>query len=88
MGQIDCSNYLISSNGKVFKHPDRQAIARAIYFGGGSPRLYFNYRTSINEVWGRPDLQEKYGYTAVYPEPGKEGLLVALDNSGASMRPL
>jgi len=88
MGQIDCSNYLISSNGKVFKHPDRQAIARTIYFGSGSPRLYFNYRTSINEVWGRPDLQEKYGYTAVYPEPGKEGLLVTLDNSGASMRPL
>jgi beta-lactamase superfamily II metal-dependent hydrolase len=78
MRQIDCRNYLISTNGAVFKHPDREAIARIIYFGGESPRLYFNYRSDLNEVWARSDLQKKYGYTAVYPEPTKPGLSVAL----------
>ncbi len=64
---IDCDRYLISTNGSHFNHPDREAVARVIKYGGADPCLCFNYRTKLNDVWARKDLQEKYGYTALYP---------------------
>jgi hypothetical protein len=34
------------------------------------PELTFNYLTRYNEVWKRPDLQERYRYSARYPTSG------------------
>jgi hypothetical protein len=45
MQLLDCKNYLISTNGDHFNHPDREAIGRVIRYGGEQPRLWFNYRT-------------------------------------------
>ncbi|MEO8937952.1 MAG: hypothetical protein ABI277_15655 [Burkholderiaceae bacterium] len=28
---VDCQNYLVSTNGSVFGHPDNEAIARVIW---------------------------------------------------------
>ena len=78
MQLLDCKNYLISTNGSHFNHPDREAIGRVIKYGGDKPRLYFNYLTKLNDVWASAELQEKYGYQAVFPEPGKEGLIIRL----------
>jgi beta-lactamase superfamily II metal-dependent hydrolase len=75
---LDCRQYLISTNGDHFCHPDREAIGRIIKYGGDRPSLLFNYRSKYNEVWERPDLQEKYGYLARYPEAGREGAVVPL----------
>jgi hypothetical protein len=41
-------------------------------------RFASDYLTRYNEVWKRPDLQERYGYTARYPEQAEEGVAVAL----------
>jgi len=78
MKLLDCRNYLISTNGAHFNHPDREAIARCIRYGGAKATLCFNYRTRLNEVWAKPALQKKYGYAAVFPAGAKPGLLVAL----------
>jgi beta-lactamase superfamily II metal-dependent hydrolase len=75
---IDCRRYCISTNGDYFCHPDREAIGRIIKYGGEHPELSFNYLTRYNEVWRRPDLQERYGYAARYPEKAEEGVAVAL----------
>ena len=75
---LDCQKYLVSSDGTTFHHPDREAIARVIKYGGKGCTLYFNYYTEFSEVWGRKDLQSKYGYTAVFPPPDQEGLQVLL----------
>jgi CHAT domain len=72
---LDCQRYLISTNGDHFFHPDRETIARVIKYGGKKPALCFNYSSSFNEVWGGPDLQEKYGYEAHYPAGGGAGLV-------------
>jgi beta-lactamase superfamily II metal-dependent hydrolase len=64
---LDCRRYLVSTNGNHFCHPDREAIARIIKYGGSRPSLVFNYRTRYNDVWERPDLQEQYQYTTQYP---------------------
>lgn len=69
---------LQGTNGDVFKHPDREAIGRIIKYGGEQPKLYFNFHTEINAVWGRQDLQDKYANETVYPDTGKAGLLVRL----------
>ena len=57
---LDCPRYLVSTNGEHFCHPDREAVARIIKYGGARPSLYFNYRSKYNDVWVRPDLQEQY----------------------------
>jgi beta-lactamase superfamily II metal-dependent hydrolase len=78
MQLLNCREYLISTNGAHFNHPDRAAIARVIHYGGPKARLWFNYRSKLNEVWDKPELQAKYGYTAVYPRAGESGLKVTL----------
>jgi hypothetical protein len=68
----------VSTNGNHFCHPDRQAIARILKYGGPKPVLHFNYRSAYNEVWAREDLQEKYRYTATYPDADRAGTAVSL----------
>src|SRR5262249_25354379 len=75
---LDCPRYLVSSNGNIFSHPDREAIARVILHGGHEPTLYFNYRSPLNALWGERALRDRYGYKAEYPSEGTVGLLVRL----------
>jgi beta-lactamase superfamily II metal-dependent hydrolase len=75
---LDCGHYLFSSNGDHFYHPDRQAVARVIKYGGNSPSLHFNYTSRSTEVWSRQELQEKYGFTTQYPEAEAPGLRISL----------
>jgi hypothetical protein len=75
---IECRNYLVSTNGARFHHPDREAVARVVKYGGERPVIHFNYRSGDNSVWARQDLQEKYGYDAVYPDEGSAGLVISL----------
>jgi hypothetical protein len=74
---VDCSNYLVSTDGSIFYHPDREAIARVIVHGGKHPTLHFNYRSDLNAFWENPDLQKKYGFSTKYPATG-DGLVVEL----------
>jgi hypothetical protein len=79
---IACDRYLISTNGKIFGHPDHEAIARIITRGRSGPDarpvLVFNYRTEHNQMWSDPALQERYGYEAVYPDGDAAGIRVDL----------
>lgn len=76
---IDCKNYLISTDGSGgHYHPDRAAIARLITWGGPAPTLVFNYRTEFTELWADPGLQERHGYSTVYPRPGAHGVAIVL----------
>jgi hypothetical protein len=75
---LACRNYLFSSNGDHFCHPDRQAVARIIKYGGYQPSLHFNYRSRYTEVWSGPELQEKYHYTCHYPNAEAQGLRTSL----------
>jgi hypothetical protein len=75
---LDCNRYLLSSNGDHFCHPDRQAVARVIRYGGTRPTLHFNYRSRYNEIWERADLQAKHAYAARYPAPETSGSRVSL----------
>jgi hypothetical protein len=76
---VPCSNYLISSNGVRFKHPNAEAIARIVRFADGKPTLHFNYRTEFNEVWDDEKLKKHKTYPYATRYGGKEeGLVVTL----------
>jgi len=75
---LDCPRYLISTSGARFHHPDRETVARLIKHGGERPEICFNYRSKDNQVWAREDLQERYGYRALYPADEPGGFRVSL----------
>jgi len=75
---LDCQRYLVSSNGNIFYHPDREAMARVILDGGKRPTLCFNYRSPLNELWDAPELKARYDYRTEYPPEGQAGLRVVL----------
>jgi len=75
---LNCRNYLGSSNGSIFYHPDRESIARVILHGGKLPTLHFNYRSPYNALWDSAVLQQRYGYETRYPDEGAEGLRIDL----------
>jgi len=74
--KIACRNYLVSTNGSVFKHPDEAAIARIVKHAAPA-RLFFNYRSEFNREWDDADRKRQWNYEAVYPPEGQAG--IALD---------
>jgi hypothetical protein len=76
--RITCQNFLISSSGRRFHHPDDDAVAR-ILFHSKDPVLHFNYRSKDNKDWDRENWKTELGYRAVFPEAGRQGLIVDLD---------
>lgn len=79
---VTCANYLVSTNGAQFKHPDREAIARVVKYGDENCTLHFNYRTKFNSMWDDALLQEDWSYRARYPEADGSGLRLDMDALG------
>lgn len=71
---VKCANWLVSTNGKQFKHPNGEAVARAILGSGRGVRLHFNYRTGFNEMWARKAWQTEHSYQALYPVSDTDGV--------------
>ncbi|HSW48784.1 MAG TPA: hypothetical protein VLH09_01355 [Bryobacteraceae bacterium] len=80
IGMLDSPRWLFSSNGDMFGHPDREAVARILHARRGDDTgLYFNYASERNLVWNSDRLQRDWGYTPHYPERGDEGMTVELE---------
>ena len=76
--KVDCPLYIFSTNGSIFKHPDRETVARVISAGGDQPHLVFNYRSTLNQVWDLSKLKDKYTYTTTYPEISGKGIEIEI----------
>lgn len=74
---VDCRHWIVSTNGKLFRHPDREAISRIALFGGPDKVIHFNYLTRFNEEWKARLLARRYGFKAMYP-PDQPGLAIDL----------
>jgi len=79
LGAVDCATYLFSTDGSVFGHPDPEAVARVIRYGGSSPTLAFNYRSEQNQIWDDEQLMQRFGYRVLYPQDERTGLMIDLD---------
>jgi Metallo-beta-lactamase superfamily len=66
---VSSKQFLISTNGERFGHPDDLSLARAVTAGGAGTTLWFNYGpTARTERWADPDLGARYGFTACFAE--------------------
>lgn len=70
-------HYLVSSNGDTFGHPDDAALARTVLAAPDST-LWFNYRNERTERWADPALQDRYRFTARYPDDPEAGIVLDL----------
>lgn len=74
---LDTPNFLFSSNGAIFRHPDdetvRRVIARSVQ---ATPTLCFNYRSARTEAWASASMQKKLRYRACYPEATGASMVV------------
>lgn len=73
---VDCSNWLVSTDGSIFQHPDEAAL-HSIVRNVRSARLIFNYHSTSNACWGEPAMRQAHGHEAFYPVAGSRG--IALD---------
>jgi beta-lactamase superfamily II metal-dependent hydrolase len=60
--KLNCQKFLISTNGKIFHHPDTEAVARIIKYGGPNAQIYFNYDTDRTRIWNEPAIKRQYRY--------------------------
>ncbi len=77
--KLRCSDFLVSTSGARFNHPDSQAISRVLMqaLAAKQPaRLHFNYRASakLNGAWDDEALKRKYRYETFYPSAAEGGL--------------
>ena len=75
--KLDCTRFAISTSGAVFGHPDPEAIARVLKFGGPGPKtLYFNYASERTLPWRDEKRERDYEYSCVYPAAEGEPLVI------------
>jgi glyoxylase-like metal-dependent hydrolase (beta-lactamase superfamily II) len=68
---VGSKNYLVSTNGAHFGHPDDVALARAVVAGGEGTTLWFNYPASeTTSRWAEPALGDRYGLSTKFAADG------------------
>jgi hypothetical protein len=72
LAQLDCRQWLFSTNGTRFGHPDRRAVAR-IVGRCERPVLWFNYLSPTTAEFARPELAAERGFTAMHPPENRPG---------------
>ena len=72
---INCDDYLISTNGNYFKHPEEVAMARLIKYGTPGSCLNFNYKTKFTSIWKNQAWEQNYDYQTDYPFDDENGYL-------------
>ncbi len=67
---ISCRDYLFSTSGAQFGHPDAETIDDLLEHHNprGRARFHFNYRSRTTSPWADPAEQEKRSFEAFYPE--------------------
>lgn len=65
---VDCTRFAVSTNGSRHNHPDRETIARFLFFDQvRNKTFFFNYRQPSTEVWDSPLLKTRWRYDCVFP---------------------
>jgi len=78
MNLIDAQHFLISTDGSIHEHPDKEAMETILVCSRRSPQLWFNYRSQQNAEWAKSSAKSKHKFTAHYPQTGEEGIAINL----------
>ena len=74
---MNCKNFLFSTDGKRFGHPDPEAICR-ILVTQQKPILHFNARSDYTSPWKKAALRDAHDYRAMYPGDDDGGPVVQI----------
>ena len=74
--KLDCAKFAFSTNGSLYYHPHREAVARVIHGSGSNPELYFNYKSDENKIWGL--IESQYDFKTHYPENDQSGITISV----------
>ncbi|MBN1660534.1 MAG: MBL fold metallo-hydrolase [Anaerolineae bacterium] len=75
---VDCRRYLVSTDSRSHHHPDDEAMARILAYGGQDKEILFNYRVPQTTKWDAQSLRREYDYRPRYPEAEDAGIAVTL----------
>ena len=74
---VETSNYVLSTSGARYHHPDKEAMIRVLsQEHRETPTLWFNHDTETTRPWDAKKTKEKYGYVAVYPDDAAAGVVL------------
>lgn len=74
---ITCDNWLISTNGDKYDHPDLPTLAHIITNkNNNAPKLYFNYNLAVSEVLMKQDYHKDNNFEIIYPDD--DGIMITL----------
>ena len=74
---ITCDNWLISTNGDKYNHPDLPTLAHIITNeNNNAPKLYFNYNLVVSEELMKQDYHRENNFEIIYPDDG--GITITL----------
>lgn len=69
LAALECRDFLFSTDGSKFNHPDPVAVARVITSRTDGTRLIFNYRQRNTTVWEERSAHERrHPFTCSFPE--------------------
>ena len=76
---VVCDNWVFSTDGTQFRHPDPVALARVISYSQVRPtKVSFNVPSKFNGWWDNDDWRGMYDYVTEYGVDG-EGLMLSFD---------
>ena len=78
LNAVQAKRYIVSTDNSRFQHPDDEALARIVMYGGDQPTLCFNYATERNLRWADEQLQLTYRFRTEFPQRANGGVTVCL----------
>lgn len=77
MAAVDCRDFLVSTDGSKFNHPDETAIARVVASRTDGVHLLFNYRQERTTMWEqRVEGERKHPFDVCFPDAVGQPLVV------------
>ncbi len=79
---IDCSRFMISTDGSVHRHPDHQALLRILRYARHKPELLFNFDRDTTRPWRdkKADVAGRFrDYTTDFPRDPAAGYVLTLN---------
>lgn len=79
LAAVDCKEFLISTDGSKFGHPDDVAVARIVASRTDGTRLWFNYRRPRTTAWeARAVGETHHPFECEFPKADGESIRVTL----------
>jgi beta-lactamase superfamily II metal-dependent hydrolase len=76
--RFDTRRYLLSTDGDLFQHPDRETLAHLLRYGGERIEIVGNYASPRMVALADADLRRAFGHTVTLPPVDRPGVRVEL----------